>query len=82
MSKPKFSVRFHHGGMSPIDGMSDLAERSAFATTALAVKLRELEEALVELHEAQEKKERVYKECERLFDESEACAQQLSRVTR
>lgn len=76
-----FSVRLHSGGaMAPIDQVADLAERGAFAHQALAVKLRELEQANHELERAAQQRDAVLKQCKDLYDSMEAFNAALHKV--
>lgn len=67
----EFSVRFYNGSMAPIQSIIDHADRSAFAATALAVKLRELDQACIDAERAFQHKNQVHRECEQLLIEAD-----------
>jgi hypothetical protein len=75
----EFSVRFHDGPMSSIESIIEHAERSAFASAALAVKLRELDEACIAFEFASKRKDRLHRECAQLLLEADSNGQSLHR---
>jgi hypothetical protein len=78
--KSEFSIRIHGGKLVPISLVHNHAELCEFASTALTIKLVELEAACLAEEQASINRARLKRECDMLIDAFENASQEIRKI--